>query len=112
MSRSEESVAVKIPLRVWGRLASKAEARGVSVSDLLVAGAETALGKIPAVLSTVPESQRRKGARCSPEQIGTLKALIAAGHLTEQEMAMVVGCHANTVTNWKRKLRDSGEWDV
>lgn len=109
MNRSEETVAVRIPLRVWGRLASKADARGVDVADLLVAAAETVLGKIPVILESLPRSQRRSRNRCTQEQISTLKALIIAGHLTEQEMAMVVGCHANTVTNWKRKLREAGE---
>lgn len=36
MNRSEESVSVTIPMRVWGRLATEAEHRGVTIADVLV----------------------------------------------------------------------------
>lgn len=44
MNRSE-TATITIPLRVWGRLASQAEYRGVKVADLLVEAIEIALGK-------------------------------------------------------------------
>ncbi len=36
MTRSEDVVTVGLPLRVWGRLATEAEHRGVTVADVLV----------------------------------------------------------------------------
>lgn len=44
MSRSEDVATVTIPLRVWGHLASEADVRGVTVSDLLVASIMRLLG--------------------------------------------------------------------
>jgi len=109
MNRSEQTVAVKIPLHVWGRLASAAENRGVTVADLIVAGVDVALKKVPAVPS---KDEKRPTRRCNAEQRDRLRRLILAGKATEAEIAAAVGCHPNTVTNWKRKLREEGALHV
>lgn len=107
MSRSEDVVAVMIPRQVWGQMASIADNQGVTVADLLVAGVNSVIKKMPVV-----RGERRVTRRLTAAQRDQLRRLIIAGRATEAEMAAAVGCHPNTVTNWKRKLRESGEWDV
>ena len=107
MSRSDETVAVMIPRQVWGQMASIADNQGVTVADLLVAGVNAAIKKMPIV-----RGERSSTRRLTAAQRDQLRRLIIAGRATEFEMAAAVGCHPNTVTNWKRKLRMSGEWDV
>jgi hypothetical protein len=40
MTKSSETKTIAVPLKVWGRLASEAENRGVTIADLLVAAVQ------------------------------------------------------------------------
>jgi hypothetical protein len=105
MNRSE-TVAVRFPVAVWGRLASEADKRGTDVADVLVTAAER-------VLLALPEPRPRKrliggAARLTDEQRARLRLLILRRRFTLDEISADIGCHANTVSAEKRRMRAEG----
>lgn len=106
MSHSEQTVAVRIPLRVWGRLASAAEARHLDVAEVLVQAAAEVINRVTPTPKPAARHRPVKFTRAAPEKVERLKELLRTGGLSHAEIAMVTGCSEATVYKWARLLRE------